>query len=152
MATASKKAPEGAVKKAPTPTMYVPRRELEIPAEIKKYCEENKLVLRWINAVVFTKNSGYHKDYWVPFNYKEAGLEKALGFTLGAQADGFIRRGDTILGVRAKEIEDAWKADLKRKNARYNAAVADKTTAEQLKSVLKQSGIKGRVISGYDDE
>lgn len=141
------KVKQGAVKKKPT-MEYIPRRELDIPGPIRSYCEEQGLVLRWINAVKFQSNGGYHKDYWVPFNFKEAKLE--LGLVLGAQ-DGFIRRGDTILGVRSKEIDAAYRASVKRKNARYNAAVSDQSAAEELKSVMRESGIKGRVVSGYDE-
>lgn len=138
----------GAVKKEKMETMYVPLNELEVPPKVREYADKENLSLRWINSVKFQGDGGYHKNYWVPFNFQKAEID--LGLVLGAQ-DGFIRRGDTILAVRPKEISERHAKYLAGRNRLYKQAVEAKGQ-DSLKQTMREHGLRGRVLSGYDDE
>lgn len=121
--------------------------QLAIDPLIKAEIEGKGLVFRWINAHKLKENFGFDSRRWIPYKPEVKG-DTAYGFQ---DSEGYVRRGDLLLGVRSKEINAAHRAKIDRKNKGL-AATQSKQAADELRSRLKDAGIKGaKIYDGYDE-
>jgi len=118
------------------------KNRLRVPTAILEELERKGMDHRWINYSDYIKNGYFHKSHWEP--YKPAGNVDDKQF--GKDVNGYIRRGDLILGIRSKEVTAAHKEFLANKNRIYKNYA--KTAANKLRSDLRG---KGKVYEGYDD-
>lgn len=101
---------------------------------------------KYINANQFRANQGHHKAHWKPYNYKSGSPVTEIQ---GVDVEGFIRRGDLILGVRPVELGNKHRAHLKAKNDLLDNIT--KSQADQLKESAKERGVNIKVEEGYED-
>lgn len=122
---------------------------LALPAGLKKLIAEKGLVYRFLNAAEFSKNGNYHRSHWQPFVMSPEDMSED---TFGATPGGQIRRGDLILGVRPKSINDAHQKHLAGKRRAYNNF--SKTKAKELRDDVRRKGLSDHVVvhEGYDDK
>lgn len=120
--------------------------QLMIDPVIKAEIEAKGLVCRWINAHKLKENYGFDARRWVPYKPESKG-DSAFGFQ---DSEGYVRRGDLVLGVRSKEINAAHKAKIDRKNKTLSA-VQNKQAADELRMRMKDAGIKAKIYDGYDE-
>jgi hypothetical protein len=120
----------------------------EISDELKQELTKKGLEWRFINAVKF-KEMGYHRSRWVPYRTEKGTISSPADQVFGADPEGFVRRGSDILACKPKAAAQAHREHL-RKLTRLQES-SHKSKAEQIKSLFKESGIKGQVHEGYDD-
>ena len=115
--------------------------ELELPESLKEHLEAEGLAARWINKKQY-KEKGMHRMRWKPYKIPSE-------ISVGQDSEGYLSRGDLVLGAKTDEELAKHKALLRAKNERYKAF--QKTHAQELKRGLESSGIKTKVETGYDD-
>ena len=115
----------------------------DLAPEITKHLKEQGLVGRWLNKKRYNDN-GMHPSRWRPYKLPEAMAKDSFAF--GANADGYLVRGDMILGVRSVK-----------ENAQHRKFINHKTTiqsgeqkkaAGELKAML---GDDAKVYEGYEE-
>lgn len=128
---------------------YIPMNQLDIPPKLKKEIEEAGYEYRWINAARLRHNSGFHKNFWTPYevDYDKLGLPT---FMRGANPSPHLLRGDSVLAVRPKEIGNRHRAQLQQKALRLKAA-ASNYGVEEMKQLARESGGSIKVQEGYED-
>lgn len=120
---------------------------LAIDPVIKAEIAAKGMVFRWLNSHKLKENYGFDSRRWVPYKTETSG-DSVFGFK---DTEGFIRRGDLILGVRSNAINEAHKAKIDRKNKTL-AGAQNKQAAEELRQSLKDTGVKGaKVLEGYEE-
>lgn len=138
----SKKAP-------PTPTNLedIFGNTLGIDPAVAKEIEAKGLVYRFISAPQLQKMGGYHPRGWKPYK-QDRGTMDVHSLQFGSDPDGFIRRGELILAVRPKDLNEKHKAVLKQKAARGRETQT--THANELKEMIRGS-VGMQVHEGYED-
>jgi hypothetical protein len=121
---------------------------LAIPPDIKEELAAKGLVGRWLNGAELAKNQGYHRRGWQV--YKRDKSHAIMDFKLGSDPEGLVRRGDCILGVKAKDAVTKQQAFLRQASLRKSATEA--SAKAELQRSFKAAGIKTSVVSGYDEE
>lgn len=117
------------------------KNRLKVPKAVLDEVDSKGMVCRWINFNEFRRAGGYHHNHWTPYKPEtEPGSDE-----LGGRDQGYLRRGDLILAVRTKELNEAHKRFKDQKNAAKRAY--DKNAADQLRRSMP--GVK--VLEGYDD-
>lgn len=119
---------------------------LKIDEELKSELRNKGLEYRFINMKTY-KDMGFHRSHWKPYKRETAG-PKDSGF--GSDPEGYLRRGDLVLAVKAKEH-----AELHRNQLRLRAKLQsnpNKVRAAELKQMMQAAGIKGKVHEGFEDE
>lgn len=130
---------------------------LGLDPDMVKTLEAKHLAYRFINYKKFVDMGGVNEGYWVPVsrkNLKEWGYDKigTQDFIFGSDTDGYIRRGDLVLAVRSQDLNEKHKAYLKQEANARSGRKMQKTHAEELRDLVKSSGLGGNVHEGYEDE
>lgn len=100
----------------------------DLPRDVKEELEAKGLVGRFINVKEMERFGGVHPKGWRP--YKRTSVENSeYAAIFGKDPDGYIRRGDVILGVKTKE-----------EVARHKAYLAQRAAEQDIKKVTKKSG------------
>lgn len=119
---------------------------LKIDETLKSELRTKGLEYRFINIKSF-KDLGFHRSHWRPYK-RDSVQPQDSGF--GTDTEGYLRRGDLVLAVKAKEH-----ADLHRNQLRLKAklqASPSKVRAAELKQMMQAAGVKGRVHEGFEEE
>lgn len=105
---------------------------------------------RFINAKKLIEMGGYHAKGWRPYkpSTEERAKLESQSLLFGSDPDGYIRRGDCILAVRSKELNDKHKAYLKQEVARTQNVA--KNAASQIKDFIRSNGLDMRVQEGAE--
>lgn len=121
---------------------------LALPTALKDSMTAQGLDWRFINANEFKKNGGVHHAHWKPYKVDRSPDEVGL-FSLSPE--GYVQRGDLILGVRPKAITQSHKAFLKRRNEQYQAF--NKEKAKELRKHFQSAGLGSEttIHEGYED-
>lgn len=82
--------------------IFTPRNRLDLPLDLQKKLKDQGLEYRWLDAKRMADSGNLHQNYWEVYRV-EAGSEKP-GYVA---ADGTVRSGTCILGVRSVEMGDA---------------------------------------------
>lgn len=122
---------------------------LEVPKEIKEFCQEKNWDYRWLNSKQYAEKGGRHDAHWQALNISAANI-KLSTMAWGKRADGYLYYGDLVLGVRPKKLTAAHNKALKEKADRLVKS-APTRGAQELKDTMRRAGIKGKVFEGFDD-
>jgi hypothetical protein len=127
---------------------------LGIDAEVAKAIEASGQVYRFINVKRLQDMGGYHPQGWRPWKPSPEQRAKMEGQSLlfGSDPDGFVRRGDCVLAVRSKELNEKHKSYLRQEVARTENVT--KTAAQQMREFVRSNGLDMRVQEGaevYED-
>ena len=120
---------------------------LALPQGLKTHLAEKGLDYRFLNASQFRLNGG-HQSHWTVFKLEG----NASDFGLNAVTpEGYIVRGDLILGTRPKMISREHKKYLAERNARNKGY--NKQKAKEMKQLAKDHGVEdhSRILEGYDE-
>ncbi len=123
---------------------------LALPVDLKRYLTDKNMDWRFLNANQFRQAGNYHRSHWKPFN---AGPE-VVGMINGITAEGLVKRGDLILGVRPKYISVKHRESLKQRADAMSGM--PKLAAQQLRQTIREKGL-GEHVSvkegyGKDDD
>ncbi len=124
---------------------------LAIPAEIKKYADSQGWELRWVDADEMIRNGGQHKRGWLPFvKPEELKSKDTLGFKLGNDPDGIVRRTSLLLAYRPKIQGDKHRA-FNRQRAELSAAIFNKEQAEKFRQEASENNMNVEVLEGFEE-
>lgn len=121
---------------------------LALDPELKQELESKGLVARFISVAKFRENGGNHERGWVP--YKRATMKAPQDDIFGSNPDGYIRRGDSVLAVRPKELNEKHKTYLRQKAAERSNPVASR--AAEIRKMAQAAGVEMDVREGDDEE
>ena len=119
-------------------SFFAAKDPTDIPEKLKKKLDREGLEARWLNAPRLAKTSNFHKNGYEI--YRADSDEKYDGYSQGA--DGTIRSGDLVLGVRRVEIGNAHRANLEVQNRILKQAVSKPGKA--FKEEARQHGLNIR--------
>lgn len=128
---------------------FTKKARLEVPKEIREFCQEHDWNYRWINNKAFVDQGGRHQHHWKPLNLDAANIQVST-MAWGKRPDGFLYYGDLVLAVRPQKLTTAHKADLQRRSDRLLKA-AGSYGSDELKRIMREAGVKGKVHEGYED-
>lgn len=119
----------------------------KVPEQVAAEIKEAGLVSRWINATEFKKAFGFHKNRWQPFQSKY--MKSLANGIFGGDPEGYVRRGDLILAVKSKELQDKHRAFVKDRTE----ALAGKAKQHKakLREIAREHGVKTNIDDDYDD-
>lgn len=126
--------------------------QMSIPADVQAELDAQGLEGHWIKADTVYAHGGYHKRGWVPYKRKkiESGTMTNSEFILGRDPEGYIRRGDLILGVKTKEQVQQHKAYLAQKANRGKDIQKEK--AAELRQLAKDARLDSvKIHEGYEE-
>lgn len=120
---------------------------LNIDAELKAELDGKGLVARWLNTKKYMADGNFHKSGWRAYKSDRKGEVGSLDFNYGVNPDGYLIRGDLVLGVKKKEDQERWASRIRAKTARQMG----KNRAEELRETLDKGGLKAEIHDGYED-
>lgn len=130
---------------------------LGLDPELTKLLAEKGFAYRFINYKRYVDMGGVHEAHWVPLTRSQ--LEKmgygkisTQDFIYGSSADGYIRRGDLVLAIRTNDLNQRHVAYLKQEADARSGRKIQKAHANELRDLVKSSGLGGNVHEGYEDE
>lgn len=135
----TKKKPVDLNKEVEIPTFFT------IPEEIKAEAKAKGLEVKWLNSIHLSRNNGYHRSGWAAFKFE--GGKPAGSFGMGVNAEGFVVRGDMIIGARKLEVGDQFRERIAKRNHKLNQFT--KSAADELRQQVKGAG---RVLEGYEND
>lgn len=115
-----------------------------VPKAIKDELEAKGLDCRFINYKKYVDEGHFHRSHWKPYKCDSTSKDQ-----FGQDINGYIRRGDTILAVRTKDVSARAKTFLKKRNDRYKNF--NKLAAEELRSKAREAGVNVKVHEGYEE-
>lgn len=119
---------------------------LVLPQGLKERIASEGLVYRFLNAAEMRASGGYHRSHWTPYRIKDA----AEAAKYGASPEGTFTRGDLVLGVRTKEVNEAHKEFLAERNRAYKGF--NKQKAEEMRQDIRRAGLGDYVQVDDKDE
>lgn len=120
-----------------------------VPEGVLKYAKENDLAIRWLNPKRKSYTGGVGGNYWRPLKVAKKDFSTmGLDNSFAVDTEGYIRKGDLVLGCRSMEIHKEHRQYLDYNNALQRQAV-DRYGVDELKSQASQHGIN--VVGGYDE-
>lgn len=122
---------------------------LALPADLKKYLNDEGMDYRFLNSSEFRASGNYHRSHWQPFKAPADIVQAGL---YGVTADGHVQRGDLILGIRPKALSAKHREHLKQKRSKYSNFA--KTEAKRMQQEIRDKGLGDhvRVEEGYDED
>lgn len=122
------------------------RTMVDIDPELQNFFDEKGIVVRWISQKTFYANGNLHKRGWRPYKPESDKEFGSMGVAYGKSPEGYIQRGDLILGYMPKWRFEEHRADVQARTKRQSQ-VQKQTKAELMKD-LERAG----VVNEYDDE
>jgi hypothetical protein len=131
--------------------MWRPGRRtlVDIPPAIQAELDAKGFSCRWLNAKEFFKGGNVHKSGWRPY-LPEKGSSTGTDVNLGRSPEGYLQRGDLLLGYMPTWAFNEHSAEVKERTRRQSGA--NKRQAAELRENLRRAGVDGSVDEGYDDE
>ena len=121
----------------------------DIPEDVKKELESQGLEGRWLSAKRVYENNGYHKSGWQVYRRDPSaildGAFKAFG-----DPDGLVRRGDTILGVKTKEMAEKHRSYLRQQADAQSMANVKKRHVEELRNIAREANEDVNIEQDFD--
>ena len=121
---------------------------LSLPTALKEQLTSLGYVYRWINEADFRHNNNLHASGWLPYNVNAIGDVKSMARNK-VDAEGLMRRGDLILAIRPKSLNDAHVAKTREKNARLKGYTKEK--AKEFREFIKGADKSAKITEGYED-
>jgi hypothetical protein len=107
---------------------------LTVPDVLVKAFADAGLVSKWVSKAKIASHGGYHPSNWIPYEMTAEQKKELPKVFLGNVVTGHLERGDLILAVKPKEMQDDHKKDIRRK------------TRQQLDSLYQEKDAEGKVI------
>lgn len=129
--------------------------QLSIPAVVLKELEEKQYSYRWLNAKEMLEKRGLHRSGWKI--YRAANPDKVkskdeFDFSIGVDADGYVRRGDLILGIKPVELQERHKERVREKTRNQDVTRLQQQRAREMRMQAKSAGISDfEAHEGYDE-
>lgn len=149
-------------KPAPIVADDIFQNPLGVDEDLKSLLESKGFAIRFINHKQYADFGGSHPAHWKPISKKKL---KELGydtmdvhdFSNGSDVDGYIRRGDLVLAVRSKEINEKHNQYLRQEADRVSSQHTDSAQSAELSEFTQRNGLgsSARVMSKeevYEDE
>jgi hypothetical protein len=115
--------------------LFAPRNRLDIPPDLEKALKNQGLEYRWLDAKRMAENGNLHQYHWEVYRVP-SGSEKPSY----AAADGTVRSGTLVLGVRSLEMGDAHREFNQDRADRYLKAV--KATRKEIAREARKEGLE----------
>lgn len=129
--------------------------QLSIPSVVLKELTEKGYAHRWLNAKEMLEKRGNHRTGWKIYrapNPDKVKSKDEFDFSFGVDADGYVRRGDLILGVKPNELKDKQRARVREKTRNQDVSQIQRQRAKEMRDLAKGSGIQGfEAHEGYDE-
>jgi hypothetical protein len=122
--------------------------KLSLPAETTAAIKAAGMEYRWIDYKKYVADGNSHSRGWQVYRSKPTANQDA--FTLGANPDGIIRRGSTVLAVRPLEYGEKHRAWLSQKANIYKGFKQSK--AEELRQMAKDASADSIVDDVFDGD
>ncbi len=123
---------------------------LKLDPGIQKFLRDQGLVWRFINYKKYTTEGNFHAAGWRPAKIPAELAAGAVDFNFGRDPEGYLRRGDLVLATRSVGLNNAHKAKLRQRTAAQSGELHRKT-ADEIKQTFKESGYKGKVYEGFEE-
>jgi hypothetical protein len=88
---------------------------LSVPEVLQAAFEEAGLASKWVSKAKIASHGGYHPSSWIPYEISAEQKTKLPKVFLGNVINSCLERGDLILAVKPKELQDLHKKELRRK-------------------------------------
>lgn len=129
--------------------------KLLVPSSIVAELEAKNYEYRWLNAKEMVEKRGLHRTGWKVYKVTNPDKAKAKGdfdFNNGVDVDGYVRRGDLVLGIKPKELQDRHRQKLKERNKNQDISRLQSLQARELRERAKDGGISDfSAYEGYDE-
>jgi hypothetical protein len=125
--------------------MYANPLQLD-PALIAELKEQG-LTPKWLNAKKI-REDGFHRTGFRPYKRKSAGGVAEELF--GKDPDGFVRRKDSILGVKETEKVQQYRQLVRQRTLHQEDPM--KNAARQIRKQFSEAGLESKVHDKYTDE
>lgn len=124
--------------------------KLGVDPAIKKRIDEMDMDCRFISVKHLQDMGGFHDHGWRPIKMKEvcATMDEHTK-QLGSDPEGYIRRGDLVLGVRSKERGRLHKTYLAQEAKARELKQIERVHKDELRQSLKET--REQVVSGFDE-
>lgn len=129
--------------------------KFDIPPSIAKELAQKKYEGRWLNAKLMLENQGVHRSGWKI--YKSSNPDKLkkmdeFDFSTGVDVDGYVRRGDMILGIKPVELQERHKQRIRAKTEAQDIRNIQKKSAQVLRDTAKEGNLNDfEILEGYDE-
>lgn len=119
---------------------------------IKEELKGKGLVGRFINLKMMENYGGRHPKGWVPYKRDIEDLSDYAQI-FGKDPDGYVRRGDLILGVKKEEEVERHKAYLAQEAKKQEVRKVKRRNSQVLRDYIRDVGMDKtmKLIDGYDD-
>ena len=107
---------------------------LTIPQVLADHFAREGLASKWVSKQKIASNGGYHPSSWIPYEMNADQKKELPKVFLGNVVTNHLERGDLILAVKPKEMQEEHKKEIRRK------------TRQQLDSFYQDKDAKGRAI------
>lgn len=107
---------------------------LTVPPVLMEIFKENGLASKWVSKKKIENHGGYHPTGWIPYEITPEVQARLPRSALGNVVGGHLVRGDILLAVKPKELQDAHRKELRRK------------TKHQLESHYQEKDAAGRPL------
>lgn len=125
--------------------------QLGVDPDIKKNLEAKNMDCRFISVKHLQDMGGTHQYGWTPVKMKDVcGTIDGHSKLFGSDPEGYIRRGDLVLGQRSKELGQQHKKYLAQKAESVSLKKIQRAHGDEIKRQLKETSEK--VSVGYEEE
>jgi hypothetical protein len=107
---------------------------LTVPEVLEKAFKESDLVCKWVSKTKMVSHGGYHPSGWIPYDISAEQKAKLPKQFMGSIVLDRLERGDLILAVKPREMQEDHKKDIRRK------------TRQQLDSLYQEKDADGNSI------
>lgn len=121
----------------------------DIPDVIKKELDSKGLEGRWLSAKSVYENGGYHKSGWQVYRREKCDIVDSA-FKAHGDPDGLVRRGDTILGVKTKEMAEKHRAYLRQQAEAQSMANVKKRQVQELQDLAREGNLDVEIDKDFD--
>ena len=123
-----------------------------LDSSVKKELEDKGLVGRFVNVAEIEKMGGHHQKGWKVYK-RDNQAASSKDFLFGADPNGYIRRGDTVLAVKTKEDAKRHKAYLDQLASAANVKNLMKRQKDEQRRYFKEAGMDkySRSVEDSDD-
>ncbi len=113
---------------------------LTVPEVLMKAFKEADLAHKWVSKAKIASNGGYHPTHWIPYEMSDTQKGALPRVFLGNVVSSHLERGDLILAVKPREMQEEHKREIRRK------------TKQQLDSFYQDKDAKGKTILSEGEE
>lgn len=123
---------------------------LELGPELRDELKAAGLKPRFVDYIRLKANDGLHTKGWKIYKRPKRDTIDKQEFRIGADPNGYVRRGSMVLAVKSEKEWGAHRALLNHRASTLKGNFA-KQQADELRQMAKEHGVKTKIVEGYDD-